>query len=101
MLSLAAYFVCCGGSMHHRLQGDIGVPALETCQHVLHHLHGEHGVHLPYRVLIVKRAEAKGRQRGFILAQEILDLLHLNRPHHLELLHLLACGGQLLELFLS
>jgi hypothetical protein len=23
--------------LHHRLKGDLGVPALETCQHMLHH----------------------------------------------------------------
>jgi hypothetical protein len=44
-------------------------------------------------------AEAKGCQHHVSLAQEILDLLRLNRPRHLELLHYHVHCGKLAELF--
>jgi hypothetical protein len=49
----------------------------------------------------VKRAKAEGRQHGFSLAQEIPDLLCLDRLPYMELLHLFAHGDQLLKLLLG
>jgi hypothetical protein len=49
----------------------------------------------------VSKAKAERRQRCLSLTQEVSNLLCIDCPCCLQLLHLLACGAQLLKLFLG
>jgi hypothetical protein len=112
-------------SKHHRFQGDDGILAPKTRQHVLRHLlrqdatlglqliadnilqpqhlgsgglqHLEHIAHFSCRLPGTDRVETEGHQCCFSLAQEVLDLLGFDHPRSPKLFHCLVRGGQFLE----
>jgi hypothetical protein len=116
------------GPLHHEIQGDAGVTALEANQHVLDHwlcqsmaLHlqmaadsllqsgylcpgrvkqWEHGASFWCHVPGTDKPEAEGQQGGILLAQEATDTLCLTSVRSLEILQPLPGDSQLLHLLL-
>jgi hypothetical protein len=108
------FLYLCNRSECHRIQGDNGVLALKTHQHVLRYLlrqdatldlqlviddlvqflhlgpcgvkRWEHSAHLLYRFPRAEWTKAEGHQRSLSLDQKLPNLLRLDRPGRLELL---------------
>jgi hypothetical protein len=115
-----------GGPLHHGLQGDVGITAAETHQHVLGHRLGQsvaflldtaadsilqlgylcpgrikerdHDAAFWGRVPSPDRAEAEGGQDNIRLAQEAPHTLCLTSTRRLEILQPLSGDGQVLHL---
>jgi hypothetical protein len=114
------------GPLHHRLKGDLGVPALKACQHILHHClrqgvalylqlvvadflqlqhlgscgvkKWESGADLLHWIPGVEGTEVEGRECSLGLAQEVLDFLCLGLAQEVPDILCLASPG-CLELF--